>query len=670
VVVETLSLPFSSWRDGLLALASALGDPHRERIIVERLEATAARILIGPRDICALALLVNSRARLESYPRPAPPPEMARLIDVANASGELNRLMVGIVDNIESRQEAQKRKVFSAFPETDPRRLLNDTIFGSAAAELSDVAQRLGEADPFSRMAVRLSLWFKRFDDFSRYGCPLPHDGWAVIRLVRRLAETLQSADAERIKRLIAIWSGDVEVLLGREQVEALTSLLSAPDKQFRMDGLDVILVLEILGELAGDSENFDVEMLEEIPQLLERLPRQLEDGRPRTADLIAWLDALEPDGSNRFRLVYDPCSAFSSAKYSEGADVLEPLLEATLELMGQAGHSVSPTGPLPMRGTIFEPGRKMRRTLKEKAPEASELFRLFGIGGDRNEMDGPHPCQSLWTGDHDPGAITFPEVIANAAERGDHALCDMLIGGWLLFCTLHRREPLPDLVVVARLITALPADHRSSVYAVLGILKRESADIPQLRRDVAGVLSWLPLVDTAPQEDFSSILREVFSPAVWDTLGREEKDSLVEAESLFLRARRMRQHERNGEPIDAMIIRWSRVAERILRRVLSVLGTPAEGRRPLGRLIGAAKKTLERKSSSWSLEDQERFRFLAVALHELDRLDLVNKKGVKHNDGLELKWTHVVQIHTGIHWTMKTLLEAELGPADHGSTV
>lgn len=665
--IETLSLPFSSWREGLLALAGAIEDPHRERIVVDRLEATAARIGIKPRDICSLALLVDSRARLESYPRPAPPPEMARLIEVANAGGELNRLMVGIVDNIESRQEAQKRKVFSAFPETDPRRLLNDTIFGSAAAELSDVAQRLGEADPFSRMAVRLSLWFKRFDDFSRYGCSLPHDGWAVIRLVRRLAETLQCDDAERIKRLIAIWSGDVEVLLGREQVEALTSLLSAPDKQFRMDSLDVILVLEILGELAGDSENFDVEMLEEIPQILERLPRWLDDGRPRTADLMTWLDAQEPDGSNRFRLVYDPGSAFSSAKYSDQADVLEPLLEATLELMGQAGHSVFPTGPLPMRGTIFEPGRKMRRTLEEKAPEASELFRLFGIGGDRNEMDGPHPCQSLWTGDHDPGAITFPEVIANAAERGDHALCDMLIGGWLLFCTLHRREPLPDLVVLARLITALPADHRSSVYAVLGILKRESADIPQLRRDVGGVLSWLPLVDTAPQEDFSSILREVFSPAVWDTLGREEKDSLVEAESLFLRARRMRQHERNGEPIDAMIIRWSRVAEPILRRVLSVLGTPAEGR-PLGQLIRAAKKTLEQKSSSWSPEDQERFRFLPVALHELDRLDLVNKKGVKHTDGLELKWTHVVQIHTGIHWTMKTLLEAELGPADHGS--
>ena len=82
------------------------------------------------------------------------------------------------------------------------------------------------------------------------------------------------------------------------------------------------------------------------------------------------------------------------------------------------------------------------------------------------------------------------------------------------------------------------------------------------------------------------------------------------------------------------------------MRRVLSVLGTPVE-RRPLGQLIRAAKKTLEQKSGSWRPEDQERFRFLPVALHELERLDLVNKKGVKHADGLELTWSHVVQIHT-----------------------
>jgi hypothetical protein len=238
------------------------------------------------------------------------------------------------------------------------------------------------------------------------------------------------------------------------------------------------------------------------------------------------------------------------------------------------------------------------------------------------------------------------------------------LIGGWLLFCALHRREPLPDLVGLARLITRLPADHRSSTYAVLAVLKRESSEIAQLRRDVDGLLSWLPLIDTAPPEDFTAILSEAFSPRLWDAIEREHRSSLVEAETLFASIRRMRHSERGGQPIDAMIVRWSRVAEPILRRVLSALGSPAEGR-PLGQLIGTTKKIIDRDGVAWSPEHRERFRFLQVALHELDRLDLVNKKGVKHSDGLQLTWAHVVEIHTSIHWAMRTLLEAATDPGD-----
>ncbi|WP_130231735.1 hypothetical protein [Bradyrhizobium sp. Leo121] len=79
----------------------------------------------------------------------------------------------------------------------------------------------------------------------------------------------------------------------------------------------------------------------------------------------------------------------------------------------------------------------------------------------------------------------------------------NLTFGEWLLFCALHCREPLPDLVGLARFITDLPADHRSSKYAVLAILKRESLDVAALRRDVDGLLSWLPLIDTAPPRGF-----------------------------------------------------------------------------------------------------------------------------------------------------------------------
>ncbi|RZN12197.1 hypothetical protein CWO90_45960 [Bradyrhizobium sp. Leo121] len=165
------------------------------------------------------------------------------------------------------------------------------------------------------------------------------------------------------------------------------------------------------------------------------------------------------------------------------------------------------------------------------------------------------------------------------------------------------------------------------------------------------------------PPEDFTAILSEAFSPKLWDALDREHRSSLVEAEMLFARFRRMRPSERGGQPIDALVVRWSRVAEPILRLVLAALGASAEGR-PLGQLIGITKKILDRDGIAWSAELRERFRFLPVALHELDRLDLVNKKGVNHSDGVKLTWAHVVDAHTSIHWVMRTLLEAAVGPA------
>jgi hypothetical protein len=42
------------WQEGLFALADGLSDPAREKIIVTRLEATAAKHPIGMKEICAL----------------------------------------------------------------------------------------------------------------------------------------------------------------------------------------------------------------------------------------------------------------------------------------------------------------------------------------------------------------------------------------------------------------------------------------------------------------------------------------------------------------------------------------------------------------------------------------------------------------------------------------
>ena len=50
----------------------------------------------------------------------------------------------------------------------------------------------------------------------------------------------------------------------------------------------------------------------------------------------------------------------------------------------------------------------------------------------------------------------------------------------------------------------------------MLGLLKREAVAIELIRRDMDALLSWLPLIDTAPPEDFEGFLRDLFSPQLW----------------------------------------------------------------------------------------------------------------------------------------------------------
>jgi len=194
-----------------------------KRSLLLDLKPQPPRLDLARKEVCALALLVPSRARFESAPKHEPHPEAARL--GAMISESLDKTLSNIVDGMERDRQLRQERVFSAFPESDPRRLLIDTIIGFASAELSDVSQRLGEADPFSRLAARLSLWFKQSTDFSRYGIPYAHDGWPVIYLVRRLADKLDVKGCEKIQRLIQIWSGGVEVERSEEGVEEIASL-------------------------------------------------------------------------------------------------------------------------------------------------------------------------------------------------------------------------------------------------------------------------------------------------------------------------------------------------------------------------------------------------------------------------------------------------------------
>jgi hypothetical protein len=142
-----------------------------------------------------------------------------------------------------------------------------------------------------------------------------------------------------------------------------------------------------------GASRHSDA--LDALPNILEGLPRRLDDGRPRTADLRMWLNTpLRRE--NRFRLIYDPSQAFWSAMHSDNAEVLEPLLAHTLKQISSGGHAIFATGPLPIHGSLFNRDRKMMHRLAEDAPEAADLFRLLGVDGDYNELDGPY-FRSKW---------------------------------------------------------------------------------------------------------------------------------------------------------------------------------------------------------------------------------------------------------------------------------
>jgi hypothetical protein len=322
--------PFASWQEGLFVLSDALSDPTREKIIVARLEATATKNPIGLKEICALALLVPSRACFDRQTLPKREPNPTAVAFGQRLSEDTIKRMNKIFEAQDRVERLRQQSVPAAFPEGDPRRLLKDTILGFPAALLADVSRRLGEADPFSRIARRLSLWFKPFKEFSRYGLPLASDGRAVARLVGRLINSVPDEDAKRFQRLFAIWAGEVSLAANEESVREIQSLLfqfPKPDT----GGLDAVLGLEICSSWADEIDSLGVETIEALFEAMKSLHAQLDDGRPATGVFRTWLGTWSESGE-RLRLAYDPSEALSSTMFSDlNGEALEPLLKTTL---------------------------------------------------------------------------------------------------------------------------------------------------------------------------------------------------------------------------------------------------------------------------------------------------------------------------------------------------
>ncbi len=396
--IDRLPLPFASWQEGLFALADGLSDPAREKIIVVRLEATAATHPVGLKEICALALLVPSQARFdrETLPKHEPHPTAVAFGQMLGQDEAFNKRMEEVFEAQNRVERARQEAVPAAFPEGDPRRLLKDTILGFPAALFADVSRRLGEADPLSRLAWRLSLWFKFYREFSRYGLPRAAAGRAVADAVHRLVESISSDRTKRLQRLFAIWAGELSLKADEESVREILSLLfqfPKPDT----GGLDCVLGLEICGALANEINSLDGGTIEALFEAMKSIHAHLDDGRPATAVFRTWLSTWSERGE-RFRLAYDPSEAFWSTEFSDNGEALEPLLTTTLNDIAREGHSIFAMGPLPLRGVLFRREGPLSDALSKQAPEAADLYLLLSADGDYDDTNGPFGEHWYWT--------------------------------------------------------------------------------------------------------------------------------------------------------------------------------------------------------------------------------------------------------------------------------
>jgi hypothetical protein len=212
-----------------------------------------------------------------------------------------------------------------------------------------------------------------------------------------------------------------------------------------------------------------------------------------------------------------------------------------------------------------------------------------------------------------------------------------------------------------------LPTDYRSSVYAVLGLLKREAVANERIRREMDALLSWLPLIDTAPPEDFEGFLRDLFSPQLWDILGEKERRRLVQSEDTFVILRRLTRHERKPERFSLLIVYWSAIAELVLRRAYNRMepSLAADPQKPLGGLIAGFKEALG--ASRWAHKDLPRMHAARNSLEVLLSLNDLNKRAGKHLSGDEITWEEVVYVHAGFYWALRALLDLANNPLATG---
>jgi hypothetical protein len=666
-VAARLSRPFETWSEGLLNLCDALKDPDREKIVASRLEATAETTGATAQQVCSLALVIPCSARFEKEIfEPVPHP-------MADVAEQLARKLGSSLDEtfaeIMLARERLSELVLKSFARTDPRQLLNDTVLGLAAAVLADLSSRLGSDDPFFRLAQRLSLYFRPFLEFSRYGVEYPAGGRSVSSAVLKLTERF-SGDDVSAGELLRIWAGRQEVERTTEGIENIRRLAgefpSLPASVLLIKAEICSSLMQQLIEEFSSHGVWDDELIGELSTLISALT-SWEDGRPATADLRAWIR-----NPKKFQLLFDPSFVFSEARFCDGnMDGLTPLLITTFTIIRRHGHAAFPSGPLPIDSAIFAEDTGMFSALLENAPDAAEMIRL--LGKDHGDWADCDLYRDSWASERSPHAISISEAVDHARNRGDFALCDILIGCWLLYCTQFMQEPLPDHAGLAQRINALPFEHRRSVNASLSELRLREPATSLMRRDLDALLSWLPPIPVAQAEELESELRLEFLPELWDALSHREKQQLVDAEHEVREMRKLGPEEANKKllRLASFVSTWAAVSENLLFRALcKVDGKNAKlsgEERTLGRLVNTMFELIKlSQKERWDWQSHRRASLIDWDTNALLReLNEKNVKRGKHivDDG-SLTWDDIVHFRSHLYYggALKALMRASRG--------
>src|SRR5262249_26399187 len=131
----------------------------------------------------------------------------------------------------------------------------------------------------------------------------------------------------------------------------------------------------------------------------------------------------------------------------------------------------------------------------------------------------------------------------------------------------------------------------------------------------------------------------------------------------MFAALRRLSRHERQLERLRHLIVDWSAVAERALRRACNRMASSlaADSQKPLGDLANDFDRAL--RANNWVRKDVPRMYAARNSLAVLRLLNDINKRAGKHLSGDEITWEEVVNVHAAFYWALRALLDVANNP-------